>query len=97
MTIISIMPIVYNGVVGTRFANVGSSIQVYMGYVTAGNQDATNVIDTSTYTQHKLFNAIPDMVYSIIFFIFYLYWDYNSKALVDDIKATVKLPSYSTV
>ena len=69
------MPIVYNGVVGTRFVNVGSSIQCYLGYVTAGNQDASNVNidDESTYTRHKLFNAIPDIIYSIIFFIFYLY------------------------
>ena len=102
MSLISILPMVYNYVAGIALSNVSDTLAVYLARLSIGNhkgvapESATAAIVAQS-LQHKLINVIPDLVNACLLFIFYLYWHRKSARLVAEIKEEIKLPSYSTV
>ena len=95
MTIVSIMPITYNLVMGNTLANSGSSLKVIATRMSLGTY-TYSASDTLS-NQHKLFNVIPDIVNCVIFLVFYIYWSERSKKIIEEIKKEVLFPSYYAV
>ena len=95
------MPIFYNAQVGSNFSQTGDGFQVFLARMTPGNHRGTSGTATPSEVAesltHKLFNVIPDMVITVGFFMFYLYWSKKSEIIVSEIKKEVRLPSYKTL
>ena len=86
MSLISLIPIIYNAVAGTNLSDVGTGIQYYVAWTTVGNHQGAT-IGTADQAQiaeslkHKMLNAIPAIVYSLVFVIFYFYWSWKSNRI----------------
>ena len=102
MTLISLIPIIYNYVGGTALANTGDSLAVYAARLSIANnkgvaEASATADDVSNAMLGKLLNLIPALLNAVIFFIFYLYWDKRSIKATEEIKQEIKLPSYKTI
>ena len=71
MSIISLVPTVYNYLKGTVMDAKGSSLAYTIAKTTIGNFSSSS---SDYQALHKFLNVIPDMVVILIFIIFYFYW-----------------------
>ena len=71
MSIVSLIPTVYNYLKGTVMDAKGSSLAFTIAKTTIGNFNSSH---SDYQTLHKFLNVIPDMVVILIFTIFYFYW-----------------------
>lgn len=85
LSIIAIMPMVYNTVQGTSFVNSASTFNVQVTRTSIGSFASSNE-PYNTSIQHKLFNVIPDIVSSVVFLAFYFHWYYKSMKMMKQIK-----------
>ncbi len=86
LTIISLIPVIYNYLQGTRFSNSVSSLDVYIGKISISNfygNDPTKDFTTqiSKTKLPKLINCITDLLNSFIVMIFYFYWTNRSEKI----------------
>jgi len=78
MSIISLIPTIYNVIVGPVMSSKGSSLAYYVSATTIGNFSSTD----SSYTQwNKYLNVIPDMVLMLVFITFYFYWLHKGEVI----------------
>ena len=95
LSFIALIPIFYNGLIGENFSNISDTMAKYMGLLSIGNLQPNNQKYSSL--TDKLVNALPTMVISIVFFLFYLYWSKKSEDEVSSIRKSVKMLSYQVV
>lgn len=94
MSIVAIVPLVYNVLTGPVMGEKGSSLSYWIAATTVGNFDSSN----SNYNQtHKFMNVIPDMISTLVFIIFYFYWLHKGEVITEEIRTEVKLRSYYVV
>ena len=94
MSIVELMPILYNYCSGNGLSDLTVSINYYFAKTTIGNFSTSS---TSYQNADKLINVISDMVCILIFIIFYFFWLYRSNKLTEDVRREVKLKSYNVV
>lgn len=83
MSIIELVPIIYNYFSSNGLTNLTSSANYYLALTTIA---AYNSSSDNHSTQDKFLNTIPDLVVSIIFFIFYFYWLHKSEVLTEKVR-----------
>ena len=95
MSLVELIPMIYNYSQGSALANEGNGLQYIITRLTIGNQAITKNtrISENTTLQNKLFNVIPDIVLSTMFFVFYFYWERKSYAEGRKIKKQIALPN----
>ena len=86
---------IYNYVDGTALLNEGDGLQYVITRLTIGNQAAlsSDGENESAILESKLFNVIPDIVISTMFFLFYFYWDRKSYVEAKKLRDQIALPS----
>ena len=94
MSIVSLVPTVYNYLKGTVMDAKGSSLAYTVAKTTIGNFSSS---DANYQMLYKYLNVIPDMVVMLIFIIFYFYWLRMGNAITEDIRRYVKLKSYNVI
>jgi phosphotransferase system glucose/maltose/N-acetylglucosamine-specific IIC component len=94
MSIVSLVPTIYNAVVGTVMATKGSSLAYFISATTIGNFSSSD----SSYSQwNKYMNVIPDMVLMLVFITFYFYWLHKGEVITEEIRSEVQLKSYNVL
>jgi hypothetical protein len=94
MSILAIVPLVYNVCTGPVMGDKGSSLSYWIAATTIGNFDSSN----SKYNQtDKLMNVIPDIISTLVFIIFYFYWLHKGEVITEEIRTQVRLRSYYAV
>ncbi len=73
LSIIGLIPMIYNTVLGTTLIYSGSSLNVVAIRMTLGAHEYTSTSDYNTSIQHKLVNVISDIVSCVVFLAFYFY------------------------
>jgi hypothetical protein len=83
MSIVELMPILYNYCSGNGLTTLTVSINYYFAKTTIGSftTDATTYVSAS-----KQVNVISDMVCILIFIIFYFFWLYRSDKLTEEVR-----------
>lgn len=95
LIVISIIPVVYNAVVGESYASTKDSLSKYLSVLTIGNLKPYGQKNSSL--TDKLINAIPTFFISVAVFVFYLYWNRKSEEEVKSVCSSIKIHSYKTV
>jgi hypothetical protein len=82
--------VVLNATSGDAFSNMIKTFGVYFARTTIGNlnpsPDGPSTIDSAASNKYKLENAIPDILMSLAFLAFYLYWEVKSDRLTENVK-----------
>lgn len=94
MSIVELMPIIYNYCSGSGLSDLTVSVNYYFAKTTIGNFSTSS---TSYKKFDKLINVISDMVCILIFIVFYFFWLYRSNHLTEEVRREVKLKSYQVV
>lgn len=95
MSFCELVPMLYNYFTGVALENSENSFPNIITKMTVGNQAKTN--DQNLSLQHKLLNVVPDIVCTLMMFIFYFYWEHTSKREANKIREEVKLASDTTI
>lgn len=93
MSLISLIPIVYNVLSGTVMSS-GTSLAYYIASTSIGNFSSS---DSSYSPTSKYLNVIPDMVSMLVFIVYYFYWLHKGEVISESIRNQVKLKSYFTI
>ena len=95
LTLVELVPMVYNFVQGDNFDTSGANFQTYIIKFMTGNliKDDNGKGELSD----KLLNAIPSMVSAVVFFIFYFYWKNTAERETQELKKVIKYPSDQTI
>lgn len=72
LMVISLVPTMYNALVGERYLTIKDSLSKYLSVLTIGNLRPYNQAHSSLLD--KLINAIPTFFISLILFWFYIFW-----------------------
>lgn len=76
---------VLNAANGDAFSNMIKTLGVYFARTTIGNLNPSpsgpSNIDSATSHKYKSENVIPDILMSVAFLVFYLYWEVKSDRL----------------
>lgn len=83
MSIIELVPIIYNFFSSNGLTNSTSSASYYIALTTIAAYDSSS--DNQS-TRDKYLNTIPDLVVCVIFFIFYFYWLHKSEVLTEKVR-----------
>jgi hypothetical protein len=81
ISIISLLPIIYNYMQGDRFADARSSLDIYISKISIANfyGDDPSVTDANLVhnsSKSKMVNCITDLVISFIVMVFYFHWSH---------------------
>ena len=71
MSMVEMVPILYNYLYGNGLQNQTTSLSYYFAMTTVANFDSSK---SSYITAHKYLNTIPDLISTFIFIVFYFYW-----------------------
>jgi hypothetical protein len=93
MSLIALIPTIFNYLSGSEIVRQGSTLAYYFGGTTIGNF-STSCNYSSSY---KLINTSTDLAIIIIFILFYFYWLRKGSELTSSIKTSIKLRSYNVV
>lgn len=94
MSIVELIPIIYNYAAGGALSNMTVSLNYYFAKTTIANFSPS----TSSYpTQDKLMNVICDMICIFLFISFYFFWLKRGNELTEEVRKEVKLRSYTVV
>ena len=93
MSLVALIPTIFNYVSGSYIAGQGSTLAYYFGGTTIGNFSTSSNYSSS----YKLINTITDMLIIFVFIVFYFYWLRQGSTLNSSIKNTIKLKSYYVV
>jgi len=93
MSLIALIPTIFNYVSGSCIAGQGSTLAYYFGGTTIGNFSTSSNYSSS----YKLINTITDMVIVYVFIVFYFYWLRQGSNLTSSIKRSIKLRSYYVI
>ena len=94
MSIISLVPTVYNYLTGPVMDTKGTSLAYTVAKTTIGNFSSSHADYQSLY---KFLNVIPDMVLTLIFIVFYFYWLKKGNSITEEIRKEVQLKSYNVL
>jgi hypothetical protein len=83
MSIIELIPIIYNFFSCNGLTNLTVSANYYLASTSIAAYDSSS--DNHS-RQNKFLNTIPDLVVSIIFLIFYFYWLHKSEVLTEQVR-----------
>ena len=83
LTVISLVPIIYNYVVGSRFANATPTLSIYISQVSIANfygndPSKSSQSQISNTKIPKLVNCISDLAICFAVMVFYFYWTNKS-------------------
>lgn len=95
MTVLCIPAIVSNYLGGALSKSSAGSTKTMFMQFSISNQPTTTTAEKTTL--HNYLIVIPDLVYSLVFFIFLLHWSTASEKLAKKICDNAQLPSYFTV
>jgi hypothetical protein len=80
-----VIPITFNAVAGYAFSQMIKTFGIYYARTTVGNlnpkPDGKSTLDSETSRIYKMENVIPDILMSLAFLAFYLYWEVKSDRL----------------
>lgn len=93
MSIVELVPVIYNYVSGTALSTMTASTTYYFAKTTIGNLASTQ----SNAQLNKLMNVVPDMVCIFVFICFYFHWLHRGSALTEEVRKEVKLRSYTVL
>ena len=89
LSLISLVPIIYNYLSGNALEDRESSLDVYITKTSLGNYQYStmtgNDIENTSF-QHKLINVIADIVACIVFLGFYFFWNKKSEKIQEEIR-----------
>ena len=102
LSLLSLLPIIYNYIEGDRFVDARPSLDIYLSKISIANfygddPSVTNANLINNSSKPKMINCITDLVISFIVMVFYFYWSHDSAKRTEDIKKSVKLANYFTV
>lgn len=80
MSVIALVPLLYNIFCGTVMGSKGSSVNYWIGATTIGNYNSN---DSAYENSFKYMNVIPDMVSMLTFSIFYFYWLHKGEVIIE--------------
>ena len=93
MSILSLIPVIFNYFSGSTIVGQGSSLAYFFGGTTIGNLSTASSYSNS----FKLVNTIVDMVNTLIFIVFYFFWLKKGSDVASRIKNMVKLKCYTVI
>jgi len=93
MSLLSLIPTIFNYLSGSKIVGQGTSLAYYFGGTTIGNFSTTSSYSNS----YKLVNTITDMVNIFIFIVFYFFWLKKGSDITSQIKTMIKLKSYNVI
>ena len=71
MALISLIPIIYNGIVGPVMSTKGSTLPYSVAKTTIGNFSSSH---PDYQILNKIMNVVPDILVILVFIIFYFFW-----------------------
>lgn len=83
MSVVCLVPLVYNVVTGPVMKEKGSSLSYWIAASTVGNFNSNNVEYTSV---DKYMNVIPDIIATFVFVVFYFYWLHKGEVITEEIR-----------